>query len=62
MMLIVPDALRNEINRRLDAAYAETPEAEVDREQHYAVLLRYFNDHGVLPSFNVARVTAADAE
>jgi hypothetical protein len=48
-MVIVPNELRDEINRYLDRAYVDAPEAAVDREKHYAIMLDYFDKHGALP-------------
>jgi hypothetical protein len=53
MLVIVPDSLRNAINAKLDAAIAEHPDAEKDREVLYSQLLGYFNEHGVIPDFTL---------
>lgn len=58
-MVIVPDSLRAAIDAKLDAAYAEVPEAAVDREEHYSVLLGYFYEHGRLPDFSLQKRDAA---
>lgn len=49
-IVVVPDELRDEINRRLDEAYVVTPEAAIDREMHYQTLLVYFDEHGTFPT------------
>ncbi len=55
-LLIVPDALRHSIDRALDKAYAECPEAPVsERRQHYEELLRFFDDNGYVPEFKLVK-------
>lgn len=53
MIVIVPDTLRAAIDAKLDAAIADCPGSEVDREHLYGVLLGYFNEHGVVPDFSI---------
>lgn len=53
--VIVPNALADEINRKLDAAIAEVPGAAKDREALYSSLLAYFDEHGVVPDFSLER-------
>jgi hypothetical protein len=48
--VVVPDTLRDAINRQLDEAYEITPGAAVDREAHYAAILQHFDEHGRMPS------------
>lgn len=55
MLVVVPDSLRNAINEKLDAAIAVCPDAEKDREVLYGQLLAYFNEHGVVPDFTLAK-------
>jgi hypothetical protein len=54
-LFVVPNALRDAIMARLDAAIAEAPDAEKDREHLYHSLLMYFNEHGVIPEFSLVR-------
>ena len=61
-MLIVPNYVRDAINAKLDAALAEVPAAEKDREHLYHGLLMYFNEHGVIPDFTLAKTAEADAQ
>ena len=49
---IVPNFLRDAINEKLDKAYKEKPEAEIDRQYHYKALLEHFDEHGVIPDFS----------
>lgn len=58
-MFIVPNSLRDAINARLDAALAEVPDAEKDREHLYHALLMHFNEHGVIPEFSIVKATGA---
>ena len=53
MMTIVPNVLSEAINKRLDAAFAEVPEARKDRDVFYHQLLDYFNEYGVVPEFDL---------
>ena len=55
MLLIVPDSLRHAINAKLDAAIAEHPDAERDREALYSHLLSFFNEHGYVPEFTLQK-------
>lgn len=55
MMVIVPNTLRDSINRVLDAALAECPGAALDRELFFDELLNYFNEYGVVPEFSFAK-------
>lgn len=56
-IVIVPDSLRNSINEALDAAIKEQPAAEKDREVLYGHLLDFFDLHGYIPSFSIAKVS-----
>ncbi len=61
MMVIVPNSLQDEINKKLDAALesigAPTHEStlieniEHDREFMYHQLLSYYDEHGFVPDF-----------
>lgn len=53
--VIVPDYLHDEINAKLDAAIAEFPDAECDRQIFYDYLLSYVHKHGVLPLFHLQK-------
>jgi hypothetical protein len=59
MFWVVPNELSDEINRRLDEQIALVPDAEKDRDVLYHGLLTYFNEHGVIPDFSLARKEAA---
>ena len=55
MIVIVPNELRDAINRALDCALEDCPEAERDRESLYHQLLEYFDEHGSIPEFKIAK-------
>ena len=52
-MVIVPDSLRDAINANLDAALADWPEAEKDREHLFGQLLDAFDSTGSIPDFRI---------
>jgi len=54
-IVIVPNYLCDEINAKLDSAIAECPGAEKDRDELFRMLLAYFDEHGVIPDFSLAR-------
>ena len=54
-IVIVPNDLRDAINAHLDAAIAKAPEAEIDREYFYSVLLNFFDENGYLPEFSLEK-------
>lgn len=58
MLMIVPNYLRDEINRRLDTEIAKHPDAEKDREVLYGMLLDHVNETGVIPDFTLAKKEA----
>lgn len=53
--VIVPNELRDAINSRLDTAYKECPDAEIDRDIHYHELLRLYDENGRIPEFTLAK-------
>lgn len=55
MFIIVPDSVDYAINAKLDAALADCPDAEADRDELFRVLLAYFDEHGVLPEFTLQK-------
>jgi len=53
--VIVPNALRDEINARLDRAAEEHPEMTPDDRDHlYHEVLRFVDEHGYVPTFSIA--------
>lgn len=55
MLVIVPNSLRDAINKKLDEALEACPEAEVDRKGFYNFILSHFNEHGVIPEFTLSK-------
>lgn len=54
-LVIVPNIVADQINEKLFLAYQDCPEAEIDREYHYQLLLEYFDKHGHLPDFTLVK-------
>ena len=54
---IVPDALRDALNQRLDEAFKDFPDAEKDREFLYGQLLEAFAKYGKIPEFTLEPTT-----
>ena len=54
-LVIVPNSLRDAINRKIDIALKGCPEAEVERDQFYERLLTYFDEYGVIPDFTLQK-------
>lgn len=59
-MMIIPNALRDAINSKLDAAFEKCPEAAKDREILYGQLLEYFDQHGEVPDFDLYKKPLED--
>jgi hypothetical protein len=55
VIIIVPNVLRDAINKKLDEVLSEFPEAEKDRELFYHKLLEYFDEHGEIPDFTLTK-------
>ena len=57
MMVIVPNSLQDEINKKLDIAFEsiEVPAEDIehDREFMYHQLLSYYDEHGFVPDFTL---------
>ena len=58
-MVIVPNELRDAINAKLDTAIAACPDAAKDRDTLYKQLLTYFDEHGEVPDFDLAKNVVA---
>lgn len=54
MLCIVPNQLRDELYRRIDAQLAVWPELLPEREKVYGDLLLHFDEHGVIPDFDLS--------
>ena len=55
MIVIVPDVLRNTIDKKLDDAIKEVPEAAKDRSELFDQLLNYYDEYGMVPDFTLVR-------
>ena len=55
MVRIVPNSIRDQINRALDRAIADCPEAAADRDVFYRQLLDVFDETGEVPEFTLER-------
>jgi hypothetical protein len=55
MLVVVPNYLADEINRRLDAEIEKHPDAAKDRDELYGSLLAYVYETGTVPDFSLAR-------
>ena len=53
--VLVPTYVIDAINAKLDEALAACPDAAPDRDTLYSTLLAYFDEHGTLPEFYLAR-------
>ena len=54
-IVIVPNVLADAINKRLDDAFLLCPEAVKDRDHLYHQLLEYFDEHGIIPEFEIKK-------
>lgn len=66
-IVVVPDALREAINAKLDAVIAAMPEdersiVETDRDQFYHQLVGYFHTNGVIPDFEFVYIKIAEPQ
>jgi hypothetical protein len=52
-LLVVPNALANAINKRLDDEIAKHPDAAQDRRLFYEQILLFFDKNGYLPDFTL---------
>ena len=55
-MVIVPNELRDAINKKLDEKSEGLIYPESDRELMYNQLLDYYDNHGVIPDFDLKQV------
>jgi len=57
MFVIIPDYISDEIDRKLDAAIAQHPDAEKDRAYLRSQLVAYLDEHGIIPDFSLQKTT-----
>ena len=55
MFRVIPNVLRDKINEKLDTAFLACPDAAKDRDVLYLQLIDYFDEHGVIPDFELQR-------
>jgi hypothetical protein len=54
--VIVPNYVSDAINAKLDAAFVKVvPQAAKDRDELYQQLLTHFDEHGVVPNFELQK-------
>ena len=53
MLVVVPVYIWDEIDRKLDAAFVEHPDAEKDRDVLRSQLIAYVDEHGRIPDFQL---------
>jgi hypothetical protein len=54
-IVIVPNALRDAINAKLDVVFKDTPEAEKDRDYLYNQIILFYNEKGYIPDFSLSK-------
>ena len=55
MIVVVPDYISDEIDRKLDAAIEQHPGAEKDRAVLRSQLIAYVDEYGRVPDFELER-------
>lgn len=55
MTYIIPDHIREAINKALNEQFIVTPDAAQWRNNLYNQVLEYFNEHGSLPDFTLEK-------
>ena len=58
-LIILPNYISDEIDRRIDAAIAETPDAAADRELFRESLIAHFAQTGQVASFTLVKADRA---
>ena len=53
--VIVPNVLRDSLYDAIDAALENCPDAVDERDDLYRQLLAYYNEHGRIPEFTLAK-------
>jgi len=62
MLIILPDYISDEIDRKLTVALAEVPDAEKDRAALRAQLIAHFAETGLVPDFSLAKNPLGDGQ
>ena len=58
-LIILPNYISDEIDRRIDAAIAETPDAAADRELFRESLIAHFAETGQVAEFTLVKTDRA---
>lgn len=58
--VIVPNAIADKINEKLEAAYSALTEIDAEKartgkKEHYQVLLNIYSETGKIPDFSIAK-------
>ncbi|MBT9170263.1 MAG: hypothetical protein DDT18_00602 [Actinobacteria bacterium] len=61
-IVIVQNALRDVINTKLNDAFTKVPEAEKYRKVFFQELLEYYDDYGVIPDFEIQKMSKFEVE
>lgn len=56
MIVVVPNHVRDAIKAKIDAQLMMNPDAASERKRIYEQLLRYYDEHGTVPDFTLARL------
>ena len=59
-MVVVPNSLRDAIYAKIDPQLEKLPELKDQRENIYGELLAYYDEHGVIPDFELTAKAAAN--
>ena len=57
--VVVYDELREVLYRRVDDEIKRSGAPVGERDQHYMTLLRYYDEHGVIPDFTLQKQAGA---
>lgn len=52
---VIPNYISDEIDRKLEAVIVKHPGAEKDRAELRSQLVAYFDEHGVVPEFDLCK-------
>lgn len=55
MFVVLPNYIAGRIDQKLDAAIALHPDAEKDRSVLRLRLIAYFDEHGIVPDFELEK-------
>ena len=61
MFIILPDGVKDEINRRVDAFLEDHPDREIDRDELYDEMIQFFGHRGQIPEITLREQTNEQA-